>query len=131
MITKKCVYPCCQEMAVPHHNYCEKHLQESQERRAQYQAYHSARRYNEKLYNSSTWRRLRKQVLEASPYCRRCGTPGEEGNPLTVDHIIPPKGDEELFYNIDNCQVLCRNCHNIKTNYETREERENNSGRKK
>jgi len=32
-----------------------------------------------------------------------------------VDHIEPHKGDEELFYDINNLQSLCKSCHDRKT----------------
>ena len=32
-----------------------------------------------------------------------------------VDHIIPHKGDEALFWDEDNLQSLCTPCHNQKT----------------
>jgi 5-methylcytosine-specific restriction protein A len=32
-----------------------------------------------------------------------------------VDHIKPHKGDEELFYDINNLQPLCKCCHDRKT----------------
>ena len=29
----------------------------------------------------------------------------------TCDHIIAHKGDEELFFNLENTQTLCKGCH--------------------
>ncbi|WP_368028316.1 HNH endonuclease signature motif containing protein [Paenibacillus sp. DCT19] len=32
-----------------------------------------------------------------------------------VDHIVPHKGDEGLFWDSTNWQALCKRCHDIKT----------------
>jgi 5-methylcytosine-specific restriction protein A len=32
-----------------------------------------------------------------------------------VDHIIPHRGDEKLFWDRDNWQALCKSCHDHKT----------------
>jgi 5-methylcytosine-specific restriction endonuclease McrA len=37
-----------------------------------------------------------------------------------VDHIQPHKGDETLFWDENNWQPLCRQCHDIKATIERR-----------
>jgi 5-methylcytosine-specific restriction protein A len=37
-----------------------------------------------------------------------------------VDHIIPHRGDAELFWNESNWQSLCKSCHDHKTMTEDR-----------
>jgi 5-methylcytosine-specific restriction protein A len=32
-----------------------------------------------------------------------------------VDHIIPHKGDKDLFWDSNNWQPLCKTCHDEKT----------------
>ncbi|WP_327198035.1 HNH endonuclease [Sporanaerobacter acetigenes] len=32
-------------------------------------------------------------------------------NTIAVDHIEPHKGNEDLFYDINNLQSLCKSCH--------------------
>nr|DAE96978.1 MAG TPA: HNH endonuclease [Caudoviricetes sp.] len=32
-----------------------------------------------------------------------------------VDHIIPHRGDQKLFWDMSNWQALCHNCHSAKT----------------
>lgn len=32
-----------------------------------------------------------------------------------VDHIIPHKGNDDLFWDMSNHQALCKKCHDIKT----------------
>ena len=61
----------------------------------------------------SKWRRLRKKLLKAVGYrCSKCGIPGR----LEVDHIIPLH-DGGAAYDENNLQVLCRECHFIKSGY--------------
>jgi 5-methylcytosine-specific restriction protein A len=52
--------------------------------------------------------------LEENDYCRRCGSHEH----LSVDHIIDPRGNEEMFFDENNLQTLCVECHRIKTAYE-------------
>jgi 5-methylcytosine-specific restriction protein A len=44
------------------------------------------------------------------PLCVKCGRAAS-----LVDHILPHKGNQELFWNSDNWQSMCATCHNIKT----------------
>lgn len=72
------------------------------------------------------WRRARIAYLLANPYCV-CDTdccPGERGVgvegcgsvAVVVDHIIPHKGDMELFWDRENnWQSLTSACHSRKT----------------
>lgn len=118
MITKKCNYPNCNKEAVEGHDYCEEHLQQSQKNR---KAFQNAKRANEDFYKSTAWRVLRTAIIKQHPYCSYCGTDAN----LTVDHITPPRGNEELFYDADNLQVLCKECHRMKTVKEIYERKNN------
>ena len=108
MIKRKCVYPNCNEFAVEGHTYCEKHLEQSHKK---HEAFLNARRTNSNFYNSERWRKLRREVIRETPYCVCCGSTSN----LTVDHIVAPRGNEELFYDKTNLQVLCKDCHDLKT----------------
>lgn len=37
-----------------------------------------------------------------------------------VDHIVPHRGDEKLFWDESNWQALCKRCHDSKTMTEDR-----------
>jgi 5-methylcytosine-specific restriction protein A len=37
---------------------------------------------------------------------------------MVVDHIIPHRGNRELFWDTENWQALCTPCHNRKTKQE-------------
>lgn len=72
--------------------------------------------YDEKRLNSckrgydAKWRKYRRWFLERHPLCNICGAPA-----TVVDHIVPHKGDKELFWDINNHQALCKHCHDVKT----------------
>ena len=128
MLKKICQYSGCDCFAVEHHTYCAKHLLESQKKHQEWLKNHSKKKPFENAertnnYNNVEWRALRKEVLERDGYCcRSCGaTAAESGFSLEIHHIIPPKGNKELFYNINNCVTLCKVCHAKITQEEIRE----------
>ncbi|TCL09150.1 HNH endonuclease [Shimia isoporae] len=80
------------------------------------------------LYNKAAWRSgLRPAHLLKEPVCRACARRGiinvgsltasgaKQTNPrrcyLAVDHIIPHRGDLELFFDPENLQTLCPDDH--------------------
>lgn len=67
------------------------------------------------LYNR-TWKENSRRFLKENPICNCCGNPAE-----VVDHVIPHRGNEELFNDPGNWQPLCHRCHNKKTKIEIRE----------
>lgn len=63
---------------------------------------------NERGYNYR-WQQERKRYLIDNPFCVHC-------LPLyvaatVVDHIVPHKGDDVLFWDMTNWQALCKPCH--------------------
>lgn len=56
------------------------------------------------------WQRARKSYLMAHPVCVKCSHPANE-----VDHIIPHRGNQALFWESSNWQSLCKPCHSAKT----------------
>lgn len=64
-----------------------------------------------RLYTTARWRKLREYHLSVEPLCRFC-LEREIVEPATVvDHIVPQKGDVELFHDPDNLSSLCKHCH--------------------
>lgn len=62
-------------------------------------------------YVRDGWKRLRALVLGSHPICVACHMA-----PAThVDHIVPHRGDDRLFFDPANLQALCRSCHSSKT----------------
>lgn len=69
------------------------------------------------LYVSTRWAQpthgLRARVLIRDHYtCIACGRV-EHSSRLHAHHVVPHKGNPELFYDINNVTTLCEDCHNI------------------
>ena len=78
------------------------------------------RQEHHKLYRTQQWKRMRTIALRDNPLCMACQLAGGPG-PMTahhVDHIIPHRGDRDLFFDKDNLQPLCVSHHSFKTNKE-------------
>lgn len=58
-----------------------------------------------------TWRQVRTRHLATHPLCVFCGKLNRVTPATVVDHIIPHRGDEVLFWDADNLQSLCKPCH--------------------
>ena len=117
-----CKYPGCTHMVDTPRTYCKQHAAlgraaEMRKADARQPQWAGAERPNEALYNTTRWRKLRREVLQANGCCALCGATDR----LHVHHITPPKGDEELFYNHDNLTVLCESCHARMTSAEAKE----------
>ena len=67
----------------------------------------------------SKWQKARRVFLDANPLCAECGRRGRTVRATVVDHIIPHRGDQRLFWDRSNWQPLCRKCHDRKTARET------------
>lgn len=66
------------------------------------------------FYNSVKWQKLRNKIIDKQPYCTICMKTWS----LQVDHIIEFKNNPELFFDENNLQTLCINCHSIKSGIE-------------
>lgn len=69
-----------------------------------------------KLYRSTKWRKLRKQKIAQNPVCERCVKNGIY-KPVEIVHhkeYVTDKNywKDEVFFNIDNLESLCLDCHN-------------------
>ena len=65
-------------------------------------------------YNAE-WRRARKAYLQLHPLCAECLKEGILTPATVVDHIMPHRGDQQLFWDEQNWQPLCQTHHNKKT----------------
>lgn len=62
------------------------------------------------------WYTARARYLAVNPFCVKCREKGKLNyKKLHVDHIIPHRGDMELFWDKNNWQTLCEFHHNQKT----------------
>jgi len=64
-----------------------------------------------KMYGRK-WRAASKAYLLEHPWCvvRDCRRPSG-----ATDHIVPHRGDVGLFWDVNNWQALCKECHDEKT----------------
>lgn len=62
-----------------------------------------------RLYNTRAWRDRRLALLSAEPLCRYCKALGRITAATVADHIVPHRGDRELF--AGELQPLCQSCH--------------------
>lgn len=111
-IKRLCKVAGCNGLAEYPERYCPRHLylKRKDEERNQL---HLGKEYSThfpELYSSLKWKQLRQKHLREEPLCRVCGNKATE-----VDHLIPHQGDINLFFNEDNLQSLCHNCHSKKT----------------
>lgn len=61
------------------------------------------------------WRKARETYLSTHPLCVKHQARGQVVVATVVDHIIPHRGDNQLFWDSNNWQALCKQCHDIKT----------------
>ena len=74
----------------------------------------------ETAYSSARWRRVRKNQLAREPLCQRCLSFSLITPATVADHVLPHRGDPQLFWQHDNLQSLCNSCHSFKTNEENK-----------
>jgi 5-methylcytosine-specific restriction protein A len=63
------------------------------------------------LYGRARWKALREAQLTAEPLCQMCLEFEIVELATVVDHKIPHKGDETLFFDPENLQSLCKPHH--------------------
>jgi 5-methylcytosine-specific restriction protein A len=61
---------------------------------------------------TNEWLRAAADFRRRHPLCAMCLKLGRYTPCQCVDHVIPHRGDAELFWNEDNWQSLCNPCHN-------------------
>jgi 5-methylcytosine-specific restriction enzyme A len=66
------------------------------------------------------WRRARVAYLARHRLCMRCLVQGRVVPATVVDHVVPHRGDERLFWDEANWAALCKRCHDAKTAREGR-----------
>lgn len=62
------------------------------------------------LYATSRWKKMSRDFLKKYTVCFVCGRKSE-----IADHIVPHRGNLELFFNEENLQPMCWKCHSRKT----------------
>lgn len=103
---RPCRYPGCVGFCEQGQVYCPEHIKWSADRLRGGAAY---RGYDRK------WREARAAYLRRHPLCVQCQKEGRLTAATVVDHIIPHRGDQYLFWDQENWQSLCKDCHDRKT----------------
>lgn len=57
------------------------------------------------------WQKERERFLMANPLCCYCQERGVTTEATVVDHKVPHRGDQALFWDRSNWQPLCKRCH--------------------
>lgn len=102
---RQCTKPGCREYTRT--GCCEKHKKEPRERSKQSQA-------AQQLYDYR-WEKASKRYRIEHPLCAECERKGRTAAAACVDHIVPHRGDYELFWDENNWQSMCDDCHRTKT----------------
>ena len=66
------------------------------------------------------WRRARAAFLARRPLCAACRARGLVVQATVVDHLVPHRGDQRLFWDEANWAPSCKPCHDAKTAREGR-----------
>ena len=103
-----CTWPGCNTL-VRGTSRCERHQAQDQREQDQRRGSAYSRGYD------SRWRRARLMYLRRHPLCRYHEQKGLHVAATVVDHVIPHKGDDGLFWDETNWQALCKTCHDVKT----------------
>lgn len=100
-----CAHPGCPALVPSGAKYCDAHkpMHPEEVRSAARRGYGKA------------WQRESKRFLRAHPLCVLCARQGRYVKATVVDHIVPHRGDERLFWDESNWQPLCKPCHDKKT----------------
>jgi 5-methylcytosine-specific restriction endonuclease McrA len=57
------------------------------------------------------WQRERLRFLEANPLCERCASMGRTEPATVVNHRVPHRGDQALFWSRSNWEAVCKPHH--------------------
>lgn len=105
-----CKHPGCARLVPYGSKYCDEHapMHTTDQRSTQEKGY------------GWKWQQESKRYLKAHPLCASCAAKGRYVKATVVDHIVPHRGDRELFWDKSNWQSLCKKCHDHKTMTEDR-----------
>jgi 5-methylcytosine-specific restriction enzyme A len=70
-------------------------------------AYEATRGTSVERGYGSRWQKARLIHLAGEPLCRLCSAEGRIEQATVVDHVIPHRGDMQLFWDETNWQSLC------------------------
>ena len=103
---RPCRYPGCPGFCEQGQVFWKDHMERSSDR---LRGGADARGYD------ARWRKARALFLKRHPLCAFCQAEGKVVPATVVDHIIPHRGDQRLFWDQTNWEPLCKGCHDKKT----------------
>ena len=107
-----CQHPGCGQFAVSGNRFCVRHLEQLKQENRLRDRQRGTR--TERGY-SNVWLKSAKLFLTQHPLCAECLRQGKTTPATEVDHIVPHKGNQKLFWDSQNWQALCHECHSRKT----------------
>ncbi len=105
---RPCKHTGCAELTRDPSGYCEQHRSEAR----MYERYRGSAR--KRGYNKQ-WEKESKGFLKEHPLCVECEKQGKFIPAQVVDHIVPHRGNQKLFWDKRNWQPLCKHHHDQKT----------------
>jgi 5-methylcytosine-specific restriction protein A len=72
-------------------------------------------RYYPPVNYGRRWQRESKRFKADHPFCAECARSRRKTLATQTDHIVPHRGDPQLFWRESNWQPLCGECHSRKT----------------
>ncbi|WP_308444462.1 HNH endonuclease [Laribacter hongkongensis] len=106
---RACRFPGCRDLVSGAGGLCAAHLRDARRESDSRRGSSGERGYG------SRWRKARDTYLRGHPLCVECGKSDKVVPATEVDHVVPHKGDQSLFWDTDNWQPLCKSCHSAKT----------------
>lgn len=102
---RMCKHPGCMKLTAD--GYCPDHKPKTERKISA--AWHH-------LYTAPSygWKKRRSAQLAREPWCRECSRRGERVRATTADHVIPHRGNLDIFLH-GELQSLCDSCHSRKT----------------
>lgn len=109
---KQCRKPGCNKLSIS--TYCEVHAKKKEaELKNQQREYEKLRGTRTERGYNNRWLKASK-AFRTGKVCVMCEKRGVAKLAECTDHIIPHKGDEELFWDETNWQPLCIACNTAK-----------------
>lgn len=105
---RRCTWPSCRNL-VRDGSRCPLHAKQQQRQIDANRPNAHQRGYNHR------WRKASAAYMQDHPLCEECERKGRVTAAQCVDHKIPHRGDEQLFWDSGNWQSLCQRCHARKT----------------
>lgn len=104
---KQCSRPGCRAYTRDRSGRCPAHPKEPRARSKQSQE-------AQKLYDWR-WQQASAAYRLEHPLCVTCEAAGRVTASQCVDHVVPHRGNYELFWDQSNWAALCNDCHRTKT----------------